>query len=71
MHTVEPLIQTIISSSCPGGIKALIFFDTPSSLFYPKGVHKKCSALQCLNVLFQVGFFKDGLSTLMVPYKSG
>ena len=32
---------------------------------------KKCSALQCLNELFQVAFFKDGISRLIVPYKSG
>ena len=71
MHTVKPLIQTLLSSSCPSGIKALIFLDTPSSLSYPKGAHKNCSALQCLNELFQVRFFKVGLSRLMVPYKSG
>ena len=53
MHTVEPLVQTLLSSSCPSGIKALIFLDTPSSLSYPKGAHKKRSALQCLNELFQ------------------
>ena len=61
MHTVESLIQTLFSSSCPSGIKALIFLDTPSSFSYPEGAHKKCSALQCLNELFQVGFFKVGL----------
>ena len=71
MHTFEPRIQTILSSSCPSGIKALIFLYTPSSLSCPKGDHKNCPALQCLNELFQVRFFKVGLSRLMVPYKSG
>ena len=55
MHTVETLIKTLLSSFCPSGVKARIFFDTPSSLSYPKGAHKKCSPLQCLNELFPSG----------------